>query len=94
MGRVKKGTVLGHIVLYYIDKLLMKAHLDDDLQAMVLLLEQKYPFDTCHDHPRKHCFHYRVTNKHFDLTHLRLLVWAAAIVSIPSCRSLLLTLHL
>ena len=78
-------------MLYYIDELLMKACLDDDLQATVLLLEQKYPFNTC---PRKRCFHYWVTNKHFDLTHPQLLVWAAAIVSTPSCQNLLLTLHL
>ena len=86
--------MLGYIVLYYIDELLMKAHLDDDLQATVLLLEQKYPFETCPGHPRKHCFHYLVTNKHFDLTHPQLLVWAAVIVSTPLCWSLLLTLQL
>ena len=57
-----------------------QGRLDDELQAHVLLLEQKYPFDMCPDHPRKCCFHYRVTDKHFDLTHPRLLVWAAAIV--------------
>ena len=76
----KKVLYFHTIMLYSADHLPMKARLDDDLQATVLLLEQKYPFDTCTDHPRKRCFHYRVTNKHFDLTHPWLLVWAAAIV--------------
>ena len=68
----------------------MKGRLNDDLEATVLLLEQKYPFDTCRDHPKKWCFKYQVTNKHFDLTHPRLLVWAAAIVhSFFACCALL-----
>ena len=40
----------------------MKGCLDDDLEATVLLLEQKYPFNMCPDHPKKQCFNYRVTN--------------------------------
>ena len=71
------------------DHVLMKGHLDDDLQVTVLLLEQKYPFDMCPDHPKKWCFNYWVTNNHFDLTHPWLLVWAAAIVrSYFACHSL------
>jgi len=41
------------------------------------------------DYPKKRCFHYWVTNKHFDLTHLWLLVWAATVMhSSFACQSL------
>ena len=74
--------VLAIYCVFFVDNdhALMKGCLDDDLEATILLLEQKYPFDTCPDHPKKWCFNYWVTNKHFDLTHPQLLVWAAAIV--------------
>ncbi|KAF8511761.1 hypothetical protein JB92DRAFT_354852 [Gautieria morchelliformis] len=57
----------------------IKGKFDDVLDEIVEKLKHKYPFDGCTDHPGKRCFHYRVTNKHFDLTNPRLKVWAAAI---------------
>ena len=88
-----KKVCPGLSVYGFIDLVHTKARLDDDLQAMVSLLEQKYPFDTCTDHPRKHCFHYWVMNKHFDLTHPQLLVWVAAIVGVSLLVGLLLHSH-
>ena len=90
----KKVWYIFTYMLCDIDHFHPQGRLDDELQAHVLLLEQKYPFDMCPDHPRKRCFHYRVTDKHFDLTHPRLLVWAATIVRVLLQVIVLLTLHL
>ncbi|KAF8582711.1 hypothetical protein K439DRAFT_1661620 [Ramaria rubella] len=58
-----------------------KPKLDHELEDIVSVLEAKYPVGGCPDHPDKRCFHHRLTDLHFDLVRVRLLVWASQIAA-------------
>ncbi|KDQ07388.1 hypothetical protein BOTBODRAFT_48825 [Botryobasidium botryosum FD-172 SS1] len=52
----------------------------DDVNDVIAFLEHKYSVGRCREHSNIRCFHDRATNLHHELTKLKLLVWAKAII--------------